>query len=94
MNGITEISGPSLDLLNSFVPISREDLTDMVSKMGTSSCFLDPVSSKFLTKLMDVMAPDLLSIINRSLISGCVPDLFKTACVQPLLKGLEKIVLT
>lgn len=37
----------------------------------------------------------MLSIFNSSLSSGCVPDYFRTACVQPTLKkpGLDPTLL-
>lgn len=47
----------------------------------------DPLHSKLLKEIMDVIYHHLLSIINSSLSSGCVPDLFNMACVQLLLKG-------
>lgn len=36
---------------------------------------------------MDSLGSYLLLIINSSLSSGCVPDYFKCACVQPVLKN-------
>ncbi len=40
---------------------------------------------------MDCVGPHLISVFNSSLSTGCVPDYFKTACVNPLLKkpGLD-----
>lgn len=84
-----DMHGPDLevDLLNSFIPISLQDLLDTVSPMGTSLSPLDSLSTKLLKAIMDVVALYLLSIINNSLSPGRLPDLFKMACVQPLLKG-------
>ncbi len=84
---IVDILGPHLDLMSGFKAISLQDLLNTVSHMSTSSCPLDPLSTKLLKETMDALAPHLLNIINSSLPSGCVPGLFKMACIQPLLKG-------
>ncbi len=55
--------------------------------MSISTCPLDPLPTKFLKEVMDVLAPHLLRIINSSLSTGHVPDSLKIACVQPFLKG-------
>ena len=55
--------------------------------MSPSSSPLDTIPSKLLKESIESVSPALLSIINSSLTSGVVPDQFKTACVQPLLKG-------
>lgn len=55
--------------------------------MRPSTCPLDIIPTKFLFKIMDSLGSYLLLIINSSLSSGCVPDYFKCACVQPVLKN-------
>ena len=54
--------------------------------MCPSSSPWDIVPTTFLKIILPVLGPDLLAIINSSLTSGSVPDLFKIASVQPLLK--------
>lgn len=54
--------------------------------MIVSSSSLDIILSKFLFEVTDCIGPHLLSIVNSSLSTGSVPDKFKTACVQPVLK--------
>ena len=54
--------------------------------MRPSSSPCGIVSATFLKTILPVLGPSLLSIISSSLTSGSVPDLFKIASVQPLLK--------
>ncbi|KAI3372987.1 hypothetical protein L3Q82_023427, partial [Scortum barcoo] len=49
------------------------------------SCPGDIIPTKFLREILPAISPCLLSIVNQSLSSGCVPDL-KIARVFPLLK--------
>lgn len=67
------------------------ELMETISYMRVSSNPLDVVPTHFLLKVMDAVGPVLLSIFNSSLLSGCVPDCFKIACITPLLKkpGLD-----
>ena len=55
--------------------------------MSPSSSPLDVIPSKLFKDSIESISPALLSIINSSLTSGVVPEQFKIACVQPLLKG-------
>lgn len=72
--------------LSSFSIISPNDLTDIVSSMKSSSSPLDILPTLMLKEVMSSVGPSLLTIINRSLVSGIVPSYFKQAVVQPLLK--------
>lgn len=47
--------------------------------------YFTPISQQE-QEIMAIPAPDLLDI-NSFLCSGCAPDLFNLACVQPPLKG-------
>ncbi len=73
-------------LLTELCPISAPDLFDMISHLHPPSCPTDIIPTKFLKEVLPVIAPCLLSIVNQSLSSGCIPDYFKTACVFPLFK--------
>ncbi len=73
-------------ILECFLPISLQDLTELVMSMKISSSLLDILPTTLLKKVFSSIGSSLLSIINYSLVSGCVPSLFKQAVVQPLLK--------
>lgn len=57
-----------------------------VAHLRLSSGPVDIMPPKFLSEVMAVTAPWLLSVFNISLSPGCVPEYLKTACVQPLIK--------
>jgi hypothetical protein len=63
--------------------------------MRVSSSPLDIIPTKFLIEIKECFGPHLLTILNSSLSAGCVPDYFKTACIQPVLKkpGLDPNIL-
>ncbi|KAF7658642.1 hypothetical protein LDENG_00009560 [Lucifuga dentata] len=58
----------------------------MISQMQPSTSSLDIVPSTILKKDVDIIGPSVLSIVNSSLGTGCVPDCFKQATTTPLLK--------
>ena len=74
------------NLLTHFAPITMETLVETISHLRLSSCNLDILPPKFFLEVLPVIGPAVLNIVNMSLTSGCVPDQFKTASVQPLLK--------
>jgi hypothetical protein len=51
-----------------------------------SSCLLDPIPTKLLKKLIPVLGPPMLSIINGSLSTGCVPNSLKVMEIKLFLK--------
>uniref|UniRef100_A0AAQ6IB00 Reverse transcriptase domain-containing protein n=1 Tax=Anabas testudineus TaxID=64144 RepID=A0AAQ6IB00_ANATE len=77
--------------LSQFPPMTLFELLQTVSKMKPSSSPVDVIPTKFLISIIDSLAPSLLNIFNTSLSTGIVPDYFKIASVQPLLKkpGLD-----
>lgn len=79
-----------------FEPVSLSELTQVVQSLKPSDCPLDSLPTKLLKSVFDVIGPFILKLINTSLSSGCVPDVFKHAVVQPLLKkhGLDPSVLS
>lgn len=65
----------------------------LVSDMRVSSSPHDVIPTKFSLKVMESVGPCLLPVFNSCFLQsdGCVPDYFKTACVNPLIKkpGLD-----
>ncbi len=82
-----DISHPQCATFDRFHPIALSELLETLSHMRVTSSPLDILPTKFLLKVMDSVGPSLLSIFNSSLPTGWVPDYFKTACVNPLLKN-------
>ena len=97
-NSIVPLTTPTVTVvcptpppLSEFNQISIAHLTKILSKMHPSSCPLDVIPFTIFKDAFNVLGLQVLSIINSSLSSGCVPDYFKHAVIQPLLKkpGLD-----
>ena len=58
----------------------------VVRSLPDKSCGLDPLPTRFLEAIIDVVAPFLTELFNRSLSTGDVRDVFKSAYIMPLLK--------
>ena len=81
-----EEAEPSGTSLHVFQPVNEESLRKIIVRSKKTSCYLDPIPTKFLLKFLDIVLPIILLIINKSLESGYVPESFKKAIVKPLLK--------
>ncbi len=56
-------------------------LREIIGKMKPSSCSLDIIPSQILKQTFETIGPKIKSILNSSLASGVVPQLFKHAIV-------------
>ena len=56
----------------------------------TKSTGLDNIGPKILKLSADIISPSLVSIINKSIISGSFPSVWKEAKVKPLFKSGDK----
>ena len=74
--------------------VSVEDVSKIIRKSTNASCKLDPVPTWLLKSCLDAMAPPITEMVNMSLLTGLVPDNWKTALVIPLLKkpGLDMVL--
>lgn len=77
--------------LDSFSPLSVEDVCNIISTSSNASCSLDPIPTWLVKSCLDVLAPSITRMVNLSIRHAYVPDNWKTAIVKPLLKksGLE-----
>jgi hypothetical protein len=73
-------------VLDTFEPITENQLKKLIMGSNSKSCHLDPIPTTLLKSLIDVLLPVLCRIINLSLQSSIVPSDFKLATVTPLLK--------
>lgn len=82
---------PSSCIFDCFDFVSLPVLEGIVKHMKLSHTPLDPIPPHFLKDLFEMMGPNILSIVNSSLINGVVPRCLKQAVVSPLLKksGLD-----
>lgn len=95
---VSDIYKPSVAPMNfcNFEPVCLSELTQVVKSLKPSACPLDNLPSQLFKSVFDSIGPFILKLVNMSLSSGCVPDVFKHASVQPLLKrhGLDSSVLS
>ena len=78
--------------LTSFDEVSESVVSDLILKSPSKFCALDPVPTSMLKECLPETLSSIVKIVNDSLRSGVVPDCFKRAIVNPLLKktGLDE----
>ncbi len=81
-------------MLSELEPISISTFNDIIFKLKATSAPQDIIPTT-LRQIIDSVGPYIVSIINKSLLLGIVPEYCKHAVVQPLLKkeNLDKSVL-
>jgi len=72
-----------------FSAVSLDDVMVLLKKMKPSSCPLDILPTSLFFKMIDLFAPIVVKIINTSLSTGTVPNLYKQAVVSPILKKVQ-----
>ena len=81
--------------LQCFRVMTVTEISKIISGSPPKSCLLDPIPTWLLKSNIDVLAPVITDIVNRSLQLGYVPAGMKKALVTPLLKkpSLDKEIL-
>ena len=69
-----------------FMSVTLSDVSELLSKMTIKSCPLDPVPASVLKQCTSVLLPVMTQIVNQSLNLAVLPDCFKLALLNPLLK--------
>ena len=69
-----------------FQLVTEDFVETIVQEMPKKSCDLDPIPTSVIYDCLDEIIPIVISIMNKSLSSGIVPQCFKHALVKPLLK--------
>ena len=72
--------------LNTLLPTTVEELSEIMRSTLSKSCSLDLLPSKLVISNLDVLMPVICNIVNLSLDSSQVPPSMKKAVLQPLLK--------
>ena len=84
--------GSSLDIkLDSFVPMSINDVHNSIMTSSSASCKLDPITTRLLKRCSSEIAPVITKMINLSFPYCHFSGSWKIAHVNPLLKrcGLD-----
>ena len=72
--------------LCTFKPVSESFIKNLILKSALKTCQLDPIPTPQLVECLNTLLPSLTALVNSSLSSGILPEVFKTALVTPLLK--------
>jgi hypothetical protein len=72
-----------------FKEITLEDLIPITQQFAKKSCKLDPIPAQLLTKLLHVLNPVILRIVNSSLQTAEFPSKLKHAMLNTVLKKLN-----
>jgi len=75
------------------LPVFRQlnvaDVVAGVRALPDKQCASDPMPTRLLKENVDVLAPFLVELFNRSMTLGVVPSVFKAAYITPLLKKTD-----
>jgi hypothetical protein len=81
---------PSSDVhLMMFTPVSVDDMVTTIRALPDKCCALDPFPTSTLKTVVSELAPFLTELVNRSLSTGCVPEVFREAYITPRLKKVD-----
>ena len=77
---------PSPPKLQTFRPVTEDEVRKLISSSPNKQCMLDPCPTFILKTCIDHLALPITNIINYSLSEGVFPECFNKALVSPLLK--------
>ena len=69
-----------------FEVIPDSVITSIIKTAADKSCDLDPIPTQLLKECLDLLSPVIARIVNLSMQTATMPDMFKRALVTPLLK--------
>ena len=72
---------------NSFLPLDREEILNIIKSVNPTNCIMDPFNSQFLLKFKETIADAITIMTNQSFITGEFLDDWKVVAVRPLIKG-------
>ena len=72
--------------MDEFSQLSVDDVVRLVKDSPSKACSLDPVPTWLVKQLIQLLAPFLTTLFNRSLSQGYLPEAFRLAKVTPILK--------
>jgi len=83
------LSAPPGCSLRNFQLLTVNEIVTAVGKLPDKQSATDPLPTSLLKDNVDILAPFLVELINRCLLSGSVPLQFKVACITPRLKKTD-----
>ena len=73
------VNPPQMD---SFAPVSEEEMRKIILNSNSKYCTLDPIPTSLVKSCLDTLLPTICRIVNLSLQTSCVPDNFETCNSQ------------
>ena len=80
------LSGDSLPKFDQFTSVSEDCVLELIQKMPSKSCILDPLPTWLLKDNITLFLPYLTSIVSTSLTSGVFPASYCSVVMSPLIK--------
>ena len=75
--------------LRNFSCVDMEKLLRFISEMNSKTSSLDPVPTAIVKKFLDILAPVILYIVNKSITDDDFPEVLKHAVITPILKDKD-----
>jgi len=72
--------------LGRWTAVTIDEVNKLISAPPNKTCQLDPVPTWLVKEMRELLAPFIILLFNRSLVTGCFPSEFKHAIVRPLLE--------
>ena len=88
-NPVSYALGHSDVCMDRFNVFADEEIKTLIMKSPNKSSYLDPLPTKLLKQCIDILIPVITEIVNKSLMSGCFPDILKNAIVTPIMKNYK-----
>ena len=81
-----------IPIFSSFQPLSLEQTKMLIRSSAPKSYILYPLPTFLVKSCVEELGTVIMDIVDRSLTTGYMPELFKSAIVTPLLKktGLDR----
>ena len=76
-------------VMDKFLPIYQEEITETIFSMETKHCELDSIPTSVLKKLVPYIIVDITHVVNVSLSTGQFAIDWKCSCVNPLIKAMK-----
>ena len=76
----------SVNKLATLKPLSEKEIRKIIATMKPTTCYMDPIPTKYIKASIATVWPVILKLVNQSLGKGEYSSEWKTSVVIPLLK--------
>ena len=90
LNRKPEVPFNGTSLLQNFSQVTPEKFSEIISQMNSKTSVLDPVPTSIVKQCLDLLAPIILHITNKSIVLENFPQSLKHASVSPICKDKKR----